>query len=566
MSRILDFATYLGVGARSNANKYALDNDPGLSRTLQSSSPHANRLQHPVATASLSGRDWTNQELAELYRVESILAQSNVPITTMRGTTDEGDPWFVFCDAHGDVFVHLCRIDGNYVLDGPSLSSVLEGDSFRSLVNQFASVVRAQAPSGNIVALRPGANGTVVRLHPTVMLAALVWCFYLASEHVVGTAHADEVTSDFEHPLGIVPKAETSNLHEARDNTDPPYSGDHTRRSTTHETDRPALHQAEAMRLGLGESMPSMPTIFSASTSIAACLTSIVLGSRFEMDGSANSANGGAATASVAASGVAIAELASATPSNVIQPSDKLDTEAPHGTGAQDWHETDRAGALPIQGIDHASFEFDFEVPPIQDKPEWFGFDEPKPLTRPVMGVTQIAEECSPLEAEPASDAGLSSARGGGADLQALIELATQHVGHAATYEIAGMKVDATFDISSLDRQATQVILSDLSEVDSKPTNPSAASTTASAVDDQGLYIIAEHLPYDSVAKSFVYKFILGSDAIEMIKNDKMVVFVDLNAVDDPSDHPYSVSWITEDQTVVSTIGHAQDFAGYALS
>ena len=42
-------------------------------------------------------RDRTSQELAEFYRVESALIQGGMKISTDRGVSDEGDPWFVFC-------------------------------------------------------------------------------------------------------------------------------------------------------------------------------------------------------------------------------------------------------------------------------------------------------------------------------------------------------------------------------------------------------------------------------------------------------------------------------------
>ena len=38
-------------------------------------------------------RDWGNQELADLFRVKQLLSGANVPVETMRGVTDEGDPW-----------------------------------------------------------------------------------------------------------------------------------------------------------------------------------------------------------------------------------------------------------------------------------------------------------------------------------------------------------------------------------------------------------------------------------------------------------------------------------------
>jgi hypothetical protein len=78
--------------------------------------------------------------------------------------------------------------------------------------------------------------------------------------------------------------------------------------------------------------------------------------------------------------------------------------------------------------------------------------------------------------------------------------------------------------------------------------------------------VIAQYLPYDDAAKSFVYQFLLKSNSIEMIKSDNMIVLVDTSAVDDPSDHAFSVSWISDDHSIISTIGHAQDFAGHALA
>jgi len=43
--------------------------------------------------------DWSAQDVAEFYRVEAILVQSGLRVTSARGLTDEGDPWFVFCRA-----------------------------------------------------------------------------------------------------------------------------------------------------------------------------------------------------------------------------------------------------------------------------------------------------------------------------------------------------------------------------------------------------------------------------------------------------------------------------------
>ncbi len=72
-------------------------------------------------------RDWTNQEMADLARVQYLLSRAGVQLETDRGLSDEGDPWFVFCDAQGEVFVHICRMGMTYLLDGPSLDAPLRG-------------------------------------------------------------------------------------------------------------------------------------------------------------------------------------------------------------------------------------------------------------------------------------------------------------------------------------------------------------------------------------------------------------------------------------------------------
>ncbi len=58
-------------------------------------------------------RDWSTPEIAEFYRVEAALLQAGLRVTSDRGLTDEGDPWFIFCRAEDDeVIIHLARIDG----------------------------------------------------------------------------------------------------------------------------------------------------------------------------------------------------------------------------------------------------------------------------------------------------------------------------------------------------------------------------------------------------------------------------------------------------------------------
>ncbi len=135
-------------------------------------------------------KDWSNQEIADLFRVRQLLSGAGVAVETLRGITDEGDPWFLFCHLNGDVFIHMARIDGWYVLDSPNVRRPLRGRDFNELIADFtddALPSSAQGDTGEeterrVVRLERGGK---VRLHPSAMLAALIWTLFLAAEELV---------------------------------------------------------------------------------------------------------------------------------------------------------------------------------------------------------------------------------------------------------------------------------------------------------------------------------------------------------------------------------------------
>lgn len=145
-------------------------------------------------------KDWTNQELADLFRVRQLLSGAHVSVETMRGITDEGDPWFIYCHLNGDVFIHMARIDGTYVLDSPNVHRPLRGADFNGLIADFTSGALPafdKAGDGNdterrVVRLELGGK---VRLHPSAMLAALIWTLFLASEELVMLLPEERETS-----------------------------------------------------------------------------------------------------------------------------------------------------------------------------------------------------------------------------------------------------------------------------------------------------------------------------------------------------------------------------------
>ncbi len=129
--------------------------------------------------------DWSDQELAEFYRVEASLIRANIPIETDRGRSDEGDPWFVFCNANtGEIIVHFARFDGTYLVASPALDGCARGRDFRALIE-------AQLASHPLVI--PKASGERLFIHPAALLIVLVaTCFFKLSQTTAAAGELDQ--------------------------------------------------------------------------------------------------------------------------------------------------------------------------------------------------------------------------------------------------------------------------------------------------------------------------------------------------------------------------------------
>jgi hypothetical protein len=133
--------------------------------------------------------DWSPRELAEFYRVESALIQAGLKIDTERGLSDEEDPWFAFCrQDDGEVIVHIARIDGVYILAGPTYRGISSGSDIGSLVRDLISRhPLVQMPGDN---RRQGSN---IFLHPAALLIAVVaTAFFKATDARALTAHTSD--------------------------------------------------------------------------------------------------------------------------------------------------------------------------------------------------------------------------------------------------------------------------------------------------------------------------------------------------------------------------------------
>lgn len=110
--------------------------------------------------------DWTQQELAEFYRVESALIRAGIRVGTDRGLSDEDEPWFIFYRADdGEVVIHFARIDGQYIIAGPAYEEIARGFDFSALVRNMV----ARHP----LIKRPEQNNNLA-IHPAALLVAIV--------------------------------------------------------------------------------------------------------------------------------------------------------------------------------------------------------------------------------------------------------------------------------------------------------------------------------------------------------------------------------------------------------
>ena len=95
-------------------------------------------------------RDWSKYEMALFHRAVSHLWEAGLSVEADGGMTDEGDPWFVFCDPDsGDVLAHFARIGGSYVVSAPGLIGSLNGRRLADLVERFLQrrVAGARVPA-----------------------------------------------------------------------------------------------------------------------------------------------------------------------------------------------------------------------------------------------------------------------------------------------------------------------------------------------------------------------------------------------------------------------------------
>ena len=119
--------------------------------------------------------DWQEDELAQIFGAYRMLAQNGVPIGLDRGRTDAGEPWVVFFDLNTqDVFLHVARIGGEYLLACEALGVTLSGARLTGLLQAFEAEMR------RYLAVEMSKNDNVIT-HPAARLMITMTAVFLLS-------------------------------------------------------------------------------------------------------------------------------------------------------------------------------------------------------------------------------------------------------------------------------------------------------------------------------------------------------------------------------------------------
>jgi hypothetical protein len=86
---------------------------------------------------------WSEQELAHFRHAVNLLWDAGLSFETDTGLTDEGEPWFVFCDAQsGEVAAHFAKISGKFVVWTPFFTGAITWRVFTNLIEHFDFLCR----------------------------------------------------------------------------------------------------------------------------------------------------------------------------------------------------------------------------------------------------------------------------------------------------------------------------------------------------------------------------------------------------------------------------------------
>lgn len=523
-----------------------------------------NNIEHALFTTPAAA-DWDNQELADLYRVRDLLAKAGGHIEVDRGVSDEGDPWFVFCQPDGEVFVHLCRIDGIYLLDSPNMASHLTGPDFRTLINAFVNRATGQhaAMNSKIVPFHPK-NG--VYLHPAMLLTALIWSLYIASDDLVGLAPAENTdfgAVELNSVLGpkIIDQEAIAPIIEAFHNSD--------RQNDNSDTDAQAYPSAAADTRNASSVTQNAATAPALAMSLTTLAVAYGLLSQSSFEIASASLEDNSSTIQIENTQFLLPEHVAATDEEIVVRAADDDDTAQEVEAAQTI--TVDVVNLPTGAV--ASDVKILDLTPIVT--EIIGPDVLFALAAPdqattVALTTPHAEKTATDNSAEQSTEDTSTVSTVIHDFGALLGLDAAAIQDLASYTVADLNVVASFDIGSTDGQhilynlKTSSVEINSTILDIIPLTSALEEPTAPTEETiSNLHPTLDR--YSEQTKKFIDFLLQKGDAIKIVAAANEIIFLDITAFDDATDVYHTQSWTFEDGGVISTIGHLHEFVEFGL-
>ena len=137
-------------------------------------------------TTEKERRSWSNQEIADFFRAVDILKRAGLDVEIDSGSTDEGDPWFVFLRAtDGEVLAHFAQINGEFIAVSSMNHEVYKGSNIRQIVDRMLD----RHP---IVMPRNTGNSSLL-LHPTAAITAFLAAAFIMNVEGVKASNLKEI-------------------------------------------------------------------------------------------------------------------------------------------------------------------------------------------------------------------------------------------------------------------------------------------------------------------------------------------------------------------------------------
>ncbi|MEP3630786.1 MAG: hypothetical protein ABJN04_12360, partial [Hyphomicrobiales bacterium] len=510
---------------------------------LRQDAPEANVSFFPQRQNTCTpASGWTNQELADLYRTQRILALAGVTTQVDHGITDEGDPWFVFMDSQNEVLVHFSRFDGFYLVTSQLQEEPIKGDSLHDLVSEFSRRVQPVAQAGqNVVSLARNNQG-VAFIHPAAALAALVWSVYLMADDLIAATPAvtEDAAGDIVLPRNTPASEDKFTVHTENQEELSVLTPKASPLLSAQEPLKTSLQPSSNREVAIGLSGHGAK-VAGVSLSLVALAVGLPLPAGSALETTSDDASiqkvcleslsGALAHVKSKAAALLMASETVKLQHRELAPSDQASEEARSETS-----NIDAEAEVPTKIEDLAEAHVEQIVKISYAKQELTS----KPGA-------QSEEEVPPEKASNASEDNQTKVSG------ILPAESLEEVGFFQSFD----EDFESFEISSLDKIAKDELDQLLDTGEAK-----VSSAPVSSIDNRQGYGA-----FDLEAREFLDFLLHSYDDIKVVNLDTEIIFIHMGAFEEGSDthEVYAKSWSFDDGGVISTIGFKSDMAQFDL-